>query len=129
MAAVTRYNAKECSVEIDGVYITQYAEDMVECSKDEDLYEAETGAQGDVIVSEKNDSLGTIKVTVQATCPQKGFLTGLQHKEVPIWVNVTGLNETIGGSKARLKKPPTIKRGATADALEYEFGVFDYTQK
>lgn len=128
---VTRYNAKECSVEVDDVFITQFGEDMVECEYDEELYEAETGAQGDVIANEKNEPIGTIKVIVQATCPQKSFLNSLKNRTEPfkIWVNLTGLNERMGGNQAKLKKLPSLKRGKTADVLEYEFGVFDYTQE
>ena len=33
--ALTKYNAKDCTITVDGVYITQVGEDMVTFEKDE----------------------------------------------------------------------------------------------
>ena len=72
-----QYNAKECTFTVDDVIITGFGESMVSGSKDEDDFEAVVGAQGDVIINERNNDLGTVTATVQATCPQYNFLLEL----------------------------------------------------
>ena len=76
---MTRYDAKDCTIMVKNVYITGLGEDMVTGEKDEELYEPSVGAQGDVCISEKNDPLGTVTVTVQPTSPQKAFLFSLRN--------------------------------------------------
>nr|DAP16357.1 MAG TPA: Protein of unknown function (DUF3277) [Caudoviricetes sp.] len=125
---MTTYDAKDCTIMVNGVYITGLGEDMVTGEKDEDNYETSVGAQGDVCISMKNDPLGTITVTVQPTSPQKGFLLDLAKIRDPfsLWVTNKVLGERMGGTKALLKKAPEITRGAEAEDMEFEFGVFDY---
>lgn len=125
---MTTYDAKDCTVMVDGVYITGLGEDMVTGEKDEDNYETSVGAQGDVCISIKNDPLGTVTVVVQPTSPQKGYLLGLAQKRdtFPLWVVNKVLGERMGGTKALLKKSPEISRGAEAEDMEFKFGVFDF---
>ena len=80
MARVTQYNAKDCVVTVNGVYITGLGEDMVSGEKDEEFFSTSVGAQGDILMNETNNSLGTITLTVQGTSPQKGML--LNSKQV-----------------------------------------------
>lgn len=126
---MTRYDAKDCTIMVKNVYITGLGEDMVTGEKDEELYEPSVGAQGDVCISEKNDPLGTVTVTVQPTSPQKAFLFSLRNvkEPFPIWVTNKSLGERFGGTSARLKSFPEMSRGAEAEDMEFEFGVFDYT--
>lgn len=126
---VTRYNAKDCTVTVNNVFITQLGEDMVTGEKDEEFFEAVVGAQGDVVKSEVNNTLGTVTVTVQVTCPQKKMLLGLANKSdtFPLWVTNKALGERFGGSMASLKNYPEMARGAEAEDMEFEFAVFDYT--
>lgn len=129
MANITRYNAKDCVVTVGGVYITGLGEDMVSGEKDEDNVSAVVGAQGDVVVNEINNDLGTIKLTVQGTSPQLPYLKKLaKTKEmVSVWVNNKSINEKFGGSKAMVKKTPSLEQGAELADREIEFQVFDYT--
>lgn len=124
-----QYNAKDCTLTIDGIQITGFGDDMVSGEKDEDDFEAVTGAQGDVIINEKNNSLGTVTVTIQATCPQYSFLLDLAHsrKIVPVWATNKSLNERFGGTQARMIKVPNVKNGVTAENRELQLKVFDYT--
>lgn len=127
--SVTKYNAKDCTITVDGTYLTQLGEDMVTGSKDEEMFETVVGAQGDVVTSEINNDIGTVTITLQVTSPQKAFLIGLAKRAepFPIWVTNKALGERFGGSKARLKNYPELARGATAEDMEFEFTVFDYT--
>jgi len=129
MAKVTRYNAKDCVITVGGVYITGLGEDMVSGEKDEDNVTAVVGAQGDVVVNEINNDLGTIKLSIQGTSPQKKYILGLakSKKMVPIWVNNKSINEKMGGTKAMVKKTPALEQGAELADREVEFIVFDYT--
>lgn len=129
MANITSYNAKDCVVTVDGVYITGLGEDMVSGEKDEDNVSAVVGAQGDVVVNEINNDLGTITLTVQGTSPQKAFLLNLAKSKaiVPIWVNNKSIGERMGGTKAMIKKTPALEQGAELADREFEFQVFDFT--
>lgn len=126
---VTSYNAMDCTVTVDNTYITQLGEDMVSGSKDEEFFSTSVGAQGDVVRSEVNNSLGTVALTIQVTSPQKAFLMKLAETRaiVPIWVTNKSLGERFGGSKASIKNFPEFARGAEAEDMEFEFQVFDYT--
>ena len=128
---ITKYNAKDCVVTIDGVYITGMGEDMVTGEKDEDNASAVVGAQGDVVVNETNNTLGTIKVTVQGTSPQLAYLKKLARTKAifPIWVTNKALGEKFGGTKAMFKKPAAIEYGAELADRELEIQVFDYTEE
>lgn len=124
----TAYNAKDCVITIDGVYITGVAEDMITGEKDEDFFTTTVGAQGDVAVNEVNNPLGTIKLTLQGTSPQNEMLIkyAKKNKEFPIWVNNKNLKEKFGGSQARIKKFPVMEEGIELSDREYEMTVFDY---
>ena len=126
---ITSYNAKDCVVTVGGVYITGLGEDMVSGEKDEDNVNAVVGAQGDVVVNEVNNDLGTITLTVQGTSPQMPYLKKLaKTKEiVPVWVNNKAIGEKFGGSSAIIKKTPTLEYGAELADREIEIQVFDYT--
>ena len=129
MPNITRYNAKDCTVTVNNVYITGLGEDMVSGEKDEDFFTTSVGAQGDVVASETNNTLGTVTITVQVTSPQKQFLMDLAGISdfVPVWITNKSLNERFGGSRAKLKRFPEMARGAEAEDMEFEFQVFDYT--
>ena len=129
MARITTYNAKDCVITVGGVYITGLGEDMVSGEKDEDNVNAVVGAQGDVVVNEINNDLGTIKITVQGTSPQKKYLLNLAKtkKMVAVWVNNKSIGEKMGGTKAMVKKTPNLEQGAELADREFEFIVFDYT--
>lgn len=128
MSNITKYNAKDCVVTVNGVYITGLGEDMVSGEKDEDNVSAVVGAQGDVVVNETNNDLGTITLTVQGTSPQMAYLKKLARTKAmfPIWVTNKSLKEKMGGTKAMFKKPATLEYGAELADREFEIAVFDF---
>ena len=127
--AVTLYNAKDCVITVGGVHITGLGEDMISGEKDEDNLSAVVGALGDVVVNEVNNDLGTITLTVQGTSPQKAYLLNLaKTKEMfDVWVNNKSIGEKMGGTKAMMKKYPTLEQGIELAEREFEIQVFDYT--
>ncbi|BFH10697.1 DUF3277 family protein [Paenibacillus melissococcoides] len=131
MATSTNYDAMDVTVTVDGTFITGFSEgSMVEGEKDEDNFAASVGAQGDVVVSEVNNPLGTITITLQQTSPSVSFLNQLANakKMVPVWVIYNGTpKEKFGGSRARVKKPATSSFSNEAEDREFEIQVFDYT--
>ena len=128
MANITQYNAKDCVITVNNTYITGLGEDMVSGEKDEENISTQVGAQGDVVVNEVNNDLGTITLTVQGTSPQKKFLLDMcKTKEMfSIWVNNKSIGERMGGSKAMMKKTPTLEQGAELADREFEMQVFDF---
>ena len=127
MINVATYNAKDCTVIVGGVYITGLGEDMVSFEKDEELFSTSVGAQGDVVVNETNNELGTVTLSVQATSPQKSYLLNLarSRKEFAVWVTNKTLRERFGGTRAMVKNYPELTNGAEAEDREFEIQVFD----
>lgn len=128
MASYTVYDANKCTATFGGMAITGFSSDMIEGEKDEEFFSTSVGAQGDVVVSEKNNPLGTVKFTLQPTSPQYRTLVqcGTDGTIAPLWVKNSTTGMMFGGSKARLKKYPTFSEGEEASDGEFEFQVFDY---
>lgn len=105
---VTVYDAKDTSVIVNNTYITGLGEDMISIEKDEDFFSTSVGAQGDVVKSQTNNTLGTVTVYVQPTSPQKHFLMGLAKLSdpFPLWCVNKKLGERSGGTMASLKSFP-----------------------
>lgn len=125
--AVTSYDAKDCTVTVDGVFITQLGEDMISFEKEESYFEPVVGAQGDVIKSMVNNPLYTLTLTIQPTSPQKAFLMSKLgvRENFPVWVNNKALGERFGGTLCAISEMPEIARGSEAEDLEITFTVFD----
>ncbi len=124
--AMRTYNAKDISVVINSVNITGLGETMISCEKDEEFFTTSVGAQGDVVKSVTNNTLGTITLTINYTCPQRAMIINLAraNSEFYIWLNSP--NESVGGSIASIKNFPTIEYEAEAPEMEFEIQVFDY---
>lgn len=127
--ATTQWNAKDCTVMWRGYNITGLGEDMITAEKDEEFFSTTVGAKGDVVINEINNTLGTVTITVQGTCPQKAMLIkdAKAGKIGSLWVNNKGIKEKLGGSKARIKNYPSLEYGQELADREFEFQVFDYT--
>lgn len=126
---VATYDAKDTSIIVDGTYITGLGEDMISAEKDEDFFTPSVGAQGDVVKSQVNNSLGTVTIYVQATSPSKNYLMSLANRTdpFPVWAVNKKLGERFGGTMANMLSFPTISRGAEAEDMEFVFQVFDLT--
>lgn len=124
---VTSYNAKDCTIQVDGTFITQVGEDMVTFEKEEAYFEPVVGAMGDIVRSEINNSIHTLTITIQPTSPQKKMLMGLAgiRRTFPVWVTNYVLNERFGGTMASIQEMPEISRGAEAEDMEFTFCIFD----
>lgn len=123
------YDAKDTSIIIDGIYITGLGEDMISAEKEEDFFTPSVGAQGDVVKSQINNSLGIISVFVQVTSPSKAYLLELAKRTepFPIWAVNKRLGERVGGTMANMLSFPEFSRGAEAEDMEFTFQVFDLT--
>lgn len=127
---VRTYNAKQSTVIVGGRYITGFAEgSMVEWEKNEDNFESKVSAQGDVGIAIRNDTRGTVTITLAQTSPDVAYLKGLANTNAmfPIWIQAGGdTEEKVGGTQAMVKKTPD---GALSDEIEdrqFEIEVFDY---
>lgn len=126
---IATYDAKDTAIVVDSTYITGLGEDMISIEKDEDFFAVSVGAQGDVVKSQINNSVGTATIYVQPTSPQKAFLLGLAKRTepFPLWVVNKKLGERAGGTKANLLSFPEFARGAEAEDMEFVFQIFDLT--
>ena len=124
---VTRYNAKDCTVQVNGVYITGLGEDMISWEKEESYFEPVVGAQGDIIKSEINNGIHNLTLTVQPTSPQRSMLMSLMGQSEPfsVWVINKALGIRLGGTMANIMEAPEISLGAEAEDMEFTFCVFD----
>ena len=127
MANIARYNAKDCAIMVDGVYITSVGEDMISWEKEEQFFEPVVGAQGDIIKSEINNDIHNLTITVQPTSPQLSYLIALQKRKdtFPVWVVNKALGIRLGGTQANVMEAPEVALGAEADDMEFTFCVFD----
>lgn len=123
----SRYNAKDTTITVDGVFITGLSEDMWSFEKEEALAENAVGAQGDVVRSEINNTIYTATITVQATSPQVNFLFGLKNRTepFPLWMINKALGRREGGTLAMVNEVPSSELGAEAGDLEFSFTVYD----
>ena len=131
MGRFSQYNAKDWSAQFGGVFITGFGEEMITGAKDEELFSSSVGAQGDAIMNEINNDLGTISINVQATSPSVPYLKQCAKAGTiaPLWCNNLKLGETIGGEIARIKNYAEIAAAQEAEDLTFEFQVYDYTVK
>lgn len=127
MANITRYNAKDTTVIVNGVHITGLGEEMISYEKEEAVSELIVGAQGDIVRSEINNDIYTLTLTVQPTSPQLKHLINLKNRRdtFPIWVINKQMGITLGGSKACINEMPEISLGAEAEDIEITFSVLD----
>lgn len=128
MAQATTFDAKAVTVTVGGVFLTGFAESMVEIEKDEDNYEVKVGAQGDTVRTKVNNPLSTISVTLLQTSPQVAYLDKLANtgELVPVSViNAGPPKETVTVSEAFIKKPASRSYGSEAEDREYEFQCMD----
>lgn len=125
----TQWNAKDCTVMWDGINITGLGEDMVSFEREEEFFSTTVGAQGDVLVNEMNNNIGTLTLTVQGTCPQKSKLIAdaKAGKIAPLWVSNPSIGERVGGTQARIKNFPSLEYGQELADREFEFVIFDAT--
>lgn len=124
---ITKYNAKDCTVMVDGVFITGLGEDMVTWEKAEAYFETSVGAQGDIVKNEINNDIHNLGVTVQQTSPHYGYLKALEKRSepFPVWVSNKPLGITVGGTKANIAEASEVALGATAQDVTFTFTVFD----
>lgn len=122
------YNPKDTTITLDGVYVTGLGEDMVEFEFDEDKFESEVGAQGDVVVSERNDNRATVTLSIYPSSPQYKMILQYARKGTvfPFWGVNKSIGERFGGTQARIKRPP-VAYGSDLEAREIEIAVFDGT--
>ena len=123
----SKYNAKDTSIVVDGVYITGLGEDMWAFEKEEALAENVVGAQGDIVRSEINNTIYNATITVQPTSPQVNFLFSLKDRTepFPLWMINKALGRREGGTMAMLSEMPEDSLGAEAEDLEFTFTVYD----
>lgn len=128
---VRRYNPQETTVTFGGYYITGFAEDMITASKDEEFFSTSVGAQGDVVINETNNQLGTVTIVLQNTSPSKRVLidAARTRKIAPLWIENDSIGTKVGGAYAQIKNFPENALSAEAGDLTFEFAVFDYDQE
>jgi hypothetical protein len=122
------YDAKSVSVIVNGVYLTDLGESMVEIEKDEDNYSVAVGAQGDTVRSKVNNNLGTITVTLQQTSPQIAYMDKLANSGALFPISVTSAGdpkEVASATEAFIKKPAARTYGNEAEDREYEIQALD----
>lgn len=124
---INKYNAKDCAITVNGIFITGLGEDMISWEKEEAYFENVVGAQGDIVQSEINNDIHTLTITVQPTSPQLSLLIKLaKSKELfPVWVINKALGIRLGGTQAAVMEAPSISLGSTAEDMEFSICVYD----
>lgn len=127
------YDANLCTILVGDRFINNFDEGtMVSGEKDEEYFSVKVDAQGNEIISEKNNNLGTISIPLSQNSSHVAYLNNLAktRKEVPVWVTYSGEpREVFGGTRARVKKTAGKELGDEAGSREFELHVFDYTEE
>lgn len=125
---VTRYNAQDIVVMINDICILGLGEDMVSINKAEEFYERTTGGQGDVVKSEKNDTLGEAELSLQLTSPQFSMCIDLANKreDFSFWVIDTKNKRRYGGSSAAFTNYPEVAFAKEHEDVSFNIGIDDY---
>ena len=133
MSSVKTWNPQDVNITLIsstfGTFaLTCLGEDDVECSKDNDSASASVGAQGDVIINESCDKLGTIKFNLQAQSLQLSTVKRMASAidKFGIWVTNKSTGEKTGGSVAYFKKPADNTVGKNLNDRSFEVQVTDY---
>ena len=130
---IATYDARKVTIVVGGQIITGFPDgSFVKATKDNDSFEASSGAQGDVAVAVNGDALGTVTITVSQTSPSISYLDQLANDRTmtSVWVNsMNEVKETVGGSKAMITKPGDVEYGKSIANRVYTIKVFDYTKK
>ena len=124
---VTTYSARDCSVIINGQYITGLGEDMISIEKEEAFAENSVGAMGDVVRSRIHNDIYNVTLTVQVTSPQFDDLMKLCGKDAffPVSIENSGLGIGFAGTKAGILEQPSISFGSAAEDVEFTICVYD----
>lgn len=124
------YNPKDTTITMNGVYLTGLGEDMISFEFDEDKFEATVGAQGDVVVNERNNDLATVTLSIYPSSPQYQMVLEYARKGTvfPFWGVNKSIGERFGGTQARVKRPP-VSYGSDLEAREVEIAIFDGTNE
>lgn len=125
------YDPKDVALQVGGVFITEFSEDMIEIEKDEENYSVKVGAQGDALRSKVNNPLATMTVTLLMSSPQVEYMTKLARtgELVPVSCIHNGTpKETTTATQAFVKKLPTRTYGGEAEDREFELQLMDMEQ-
>ncbi|WP_322925317.1 phage structural protein [Paenibacillus campi] len=125
------YDPKDVTLQVGGVFITEFSEDMIEIEKDEENYSVKVGAQGDPLRSKVNNPLATMTVTLLMSSPQVEYMTKLARtgELVPVSCIHNGTpKETTTATEAFVKKLPTRTYGSEAEDREFELQLMDMDQ-
>ncbi|KZN96163.1 hypothetical protein AZI98_08855 [Aeribacillus pallidus] len=130
MPEIRTYDATNVTVTVDGKFITGFAEgSFVECEKDETNFDVKVSAQGDVSIAKRNNTLGTITITLSQTSPSVSFLDSLANSGKMFPISVISNNEVkekVYGTKAMVEKPANKTFSDEAEDREFTIKVFDY---
>ncbi len=125
------YDPSKVNVTFAGITITGYMKGtMVECSRNEETWKTETGAQGTKVRVKNLDKGGKCKVTLQQTSPSNTDLSNRANKDEKDGsgkgaLTVEDLNDnTLWSAKeAWIVKPADLKRGDELSPAEWELEV------
>ena len=125
-----KYNPKKINVIANGRYITGYADGtFITAERNEDSRVPNTGAHGDVVVTESADRTGTVTVTLNQTSPSIRELRQLAKNGTVFPVQIVDANtQTVraGGTQATILRTPGLEYGDEVGSVEIPIFVADF---
>jgi len=127
MALFKNYDPGRVIVVFNGVQLQGYGPDtFVKCSRDEDAFEEQVGANGDVVRVRNRNRMGKVVVTLQDASPsndllsimaQSDELTGLNYG--PLMVKDLNGTTLVQAANAWIKKTSDVEYAADAGVNEW----------
>jgi len=133
MADVKNYDSKKVSVIVGSRALKGFAEDSrVSVARDEPVFNAKVGGDGEVTRSKTNNRLGTITVSLDQSSESNDYLSGLLQADeksgnglFPVLVRDAGGSSLAGGPKAWIEAFPEMANAKDAGDREWIIKVGD----
>ena len=127
MALFKNYDPGRITVSFNGIQIQGFGPDtFVKCSRNEDTFSEQVGANGDVVRVRNRNRMGKVVITLQDTSPSNDQLSQLAANDEK---NGSGLgallvkdlngNTLVQAANAWIKKPADVEYGAKAGINEW----------
>lgn len=111
--AVSRYDATQCSVAINGVPVTRFGTgDMITATKTNNNATTTTDAMGNGQMAIANDNLGTITINVDPASQAYKEILEMAPKNQSVAIRIVTPFEIVSDPAAVLQKNPDVSAGA-----------------
>jgi hypothetical protein len=127
MALFKNYDPGRITISFNGIQIQGFGPDtFVKCSRDEDTFTEQVGANGDVVRVRNRNRMGKVVITLQDSSPTNDQLSALAASDERTGLGYGALlvkdlngNTLVQAANAWIKKPADVEYAAAAGTNEW----------